>query len=444
MTHRFVVLRLLLLATITLSASTGHAWKSSAKWSKRVVPYLVNPSNLDISNAAALAGIRWSAAAWTNQSQAGFRFQYDGGSAKTNLALDSENVVLFRNGFGTTPTTRGTTYTWIQNGNIIEADMVFWDKAVSFVLAGNSCNGQIVLENTAIHEFGHALGLDHTSKTTASMYATDSACSESRLKLDGDDITGVETLYPCASAGQCNDSNNCTVDSCKAGKCQYASVAGCCNANSDCNDKNACTTDTCKASKCQHAAVANCCTNNADCNDKNACTTDTCKANKCQHAAVTNCCTNNADCNDKNACTTDTCKANKCQYVPGGPGCVDAGAGGTGGSGSEGGAGASGSSGAGDSGAAGSAAGGGGSAAGAAGDTSSGGALSLDASVPDAATADAAAGSAGAPGEEAGCGCRLHRRSPYGSSAYALAAGLFFVFGRRRRSRSALPRFSPG
>src|SRR5690606_20740414 len=120
-----------------------------------------------------------------------------GASTKTNLAFDSENVVLFRDAFGTTTTTRGTTYTWIQSGNIIEADMIFWDRAVTFIPAGDPCSGQIVLENTAIHEFGHALGLDHSTRTAASMYATDSACSEACLTLHADDITGVETLYPC-------------------------------------------------------------------------------------------------------------------------------------------------------------------------------------------------------------------------------------------------------
>ena len=440
MTVRFIALKLLLLAALTLSARDSYAWESSAKWANRVVPYLVNPKNLDMSDAAALAGLRWSAAAWTNQSRAGFRFQYGGSSAKTNLAFDSENVVLFRNDIGSTATTRGTTYKWIQSGNIIEADIVFWDKAVNFVAAGDPCSGQIVLENTAIHEFGHALGLDHSSKATASMYATDSACSEGRLKLDADDITGVETLYPCASAGQCNDSNSCTTDSCKANKCQYTAIAGCCHASADCDDKNACTADACKANKCQHAALVNCCTTNADCDDKSACTADTCKANKCQHAALANCCTTNAECNDKNPCTADRCQANKCQHTADAS-CVDAGAGGAGGSVSTGGAsGASGSNGGGSAGTAG-AAGDGGGWPGAAGDAGRGGAVGADASAPDAATGDAAAGSTSAPGQDAGCGCRLHRAVPPGSPGYPgspfaiPAAGLVFVVMRRRRRR---------
>ena len=92
------------------------------------------------------------------------------------------------------------------------------------------------------------------------------------------------------NASACDaDGSVCTEkDSCKNGLC----IAG---PKKDCNDSNDCTDDSCDAKKgCVNAA------NTAKCDDGNPCTTsDVCAASKCAGKGLS--------CDDNNACTKDSC-----------------------------------------------------------------------------------------------------------------------------------------
>lgn len=246
---------LLLLAA---SAGSAQAWESSAKWAANVVGYRVNPSNKDVSSAKALTAIRTSADAWTTQTKAAFRFRYDGASTATLHGLDGKNVVLFRDAVGSSSTVRASTYTWKLLGVIFETDIVFWDKSMSFVTASMPCNNQIVIENTAIHELGHALGLDHSTESDATMWSKSKVCATKRLTLHKDDITGIETLYPCATAAQCDDKDPCTADKCQSKKCERTPIKGCCKVDADCDDSDPCTKDSCKSNACKNVPIKGC------------------------------------------------------------------------------------------------------------------------------------------------------------------------------------------
>jgi hypothetical protein len=271
---------------LLLAAATAHAWSSSAKWAVNVVGYQVNPENLDVTSAQALAAIRYSADAWTEQTQAAFRFRYDGKSTVTKQGLDGKNLVLFRNEVGSSSTVRASTYTWKLGPFILETDIVFWDKSMTFVTGSMPCTKEIYIENTGIHEFGHALGLDHSDVSTATMWSKSSVCSKDRLTLDPDDIAGAEALYPCLTSVQCDDGDPCTKDTCNNKKCLRTAIAGCCNTNAECDDKDPCTKDTCSNNVCKNAPIAGCCTTSAECDDKDPCTKDTCKNNVCKHTPI--------------------------------------------------------------------------------------------------------------------------------------------------------------
>ena len=126
--------------------------------------------------------------------------------------------------------------------------------------------------------------------------------------------TGTVPFYPdagvsagCSTAGDCDDSNPCTTDTCVSNACQHTPISGCCTSASQCNDSNPCTNDTCVSNACQHSTITGCCTSATQCNDNNSCTTNACVNNVCQYTPVSGCCTSDADCNDSNPCTTDTC-----------------------------------------------------------------------------------------------------------------------------------------
>jgi Matrixin len=192
-----------LAALATLAAAlpmAGLAYNDSGhRWQTRSVPYYISPANNDMSTAEALAAIQRGADAWSLQSNADFRFYYMGKTSGNSFAYNKKNEVFFRN------TSDGKlvaeAYRWYDAaGDIVDADIVFYDESNTFTpAAGGSCSGLMVLESFATHEFGHALGLSHSSDSTATMYPTTRACSDEWSSLAGDDLAGVEHLYPAAS-----------------------------------------------------------------------------------------------------------------------------------------------------------------------------------------------------------------------------------------------------
>ena len=59
-----------------------------------------------------------------------------------------------------------------------------------------AAQGGFYIEDIAAHEFGHALGLGHSTSTSATMYPSVSSCSAGNRTLDADDIAGARALYP--------------------------------------------------------------------------------------------------------------------------------------------------------------------------------------------------------------------------------------------------------
>jgi hypothetical protein len=194
--------RIALVTTVLIGA--GVALPSAyvlngPKWATRTVNYYVNPSNLDVSAEAAEAAVQAGAAVWGSQSAADFRFYYMGRTTGTSLTNNGKNEVFFRN--AASGGLIAETYWWADaNAHLIDADIVFYDGGFTFFTGGTGCNGGIYVENTAAHEFGHALGMGHSADPDATMYAVSSYCSTSGLTLNADDLSGVEALYPPASA----------------------------------------------------------------------------------------------------------------------------------------------------------------------------------------------------------------------------------------------------
>ncbi len=73
---------------------------------------------------------------------------------------------------------------------------MFWDGGFKFYAGSTGCSGGFYIEDIAAHEFGHALGLGHSTSTAATMYPSTSSCNTSGRSLDADDIAGVTALYP--------------------------------------------------------------------------------------------------------------------------------------------------------------------------------------------------------------------------------------------------------
>jgi hypothetical protein len=187
---------LLAAAVAVATVFSGHpdAFSLSGPvWPQPQTQYVVNSSNLDLPGPAADAAVRAGAETWLLQAGA-FRFIYAGSSSQTTNTNDQINLVLFRN--ASNGSAIATTYWWSMGSRIIDADIVFWDEAFKFFAGTSGCSGGFYIEDIAAHEFGHALGLGHSTVVGATMYPSVSSCNTGNRTLDTDDIDGVRSLYP--------------------------------------------------------------------------------------------------------------------------------------------------------------------------------------------------------------------------------------------------------
>jgi Matrixin/Fibronectin type III domain len=176
-----------------------HAYATfGVTWPTNQVPYYVNPANLYVSDAAALTALQGAASAWHDQSGANISLTYAGYTSVTALTLDYKNEVFFRNDTG--GSVIAETYWYSSGTTLVDADIVFHEADHVFTTGSYGCSGsQYYVENTGTHEFGHVLGMAHSTVTTATMYPYSDYCETIRETLDPDDIAGIQSLYPPAA-----------------------------------------------------------------------------------------------------------------------------------------------------------------------------------------------------------------------------------------------------
>src|SRR5205809_3400074 len=196
MRARFALVVATLAAATLFSADPVAYVLSGPTWSQPETAYRINTANLDLPALSVETAVRSGADVWEQQSAA-FRFVYPGPSSQTTNTNDGINLVMFRN--ASSGSAIATTYWWSSGSRIIDADIVFWDGGFRFFAGSTGCSGGFYIEDIAAHEFGHALGLGHSTSPNATMYPSVSSCNTSNRTLDADDIAGVLALYPPSS-----------------------------------------------------------------------------------------------------------------------------------------------------------------------------------------------------------------------------------------------------
>lgn len=194
--------------TVALDVVNGRAQRGSVieegmqggaiigpTWPIAEVPYTVDPSNADVSTSAALAAIRWAADVWATEARPSIRMVYAGSTSGAIAQFNSKNEVFF------SPENIGGTiavsYYWYNGANqMVDSDIVFYDGGFKFFTGTTGCESGIYLEDPAVHEFGHTLGLAHSAVAAATMFPTLGWCSQAWRSLDVDDVTTIHGLYP--------------------------------------------------------------------------------------------------------------------------------------------------------------------------------------------------------------------------------------------------------
>ena len=196
MINRKVLVAMALAIGAIASKDIGAYATNGATWNTRSVPYYINTTNLDLPESAVEPAVRAGADVWALQSNASVGLSYLGPSTETVTTNDGVNLVVFRD--ASNGSAIATTYYWSTGGRIIDADIIFWDAGFRFFSGTSGCSGGFYIEDIAAHEFGHALGLGHSTVNGATMFPSVSSCNEGNRTLDPDDIAGIQLLYPPA------------------------------------------------------------------------------------------------------------------------------------------------------------------------------------------------------------------------------------------------------
>ena len=209
--HRALPIALLAAIALTSTSHLEGYTLSGRKWASSTVRYYVNPKSNWVSQSAATSAIQQAAAAWSEQTNANVALLYAGATSGSSLLLNYKNEVFFRN--ASNGSAVAETHYWYNSANqLIDTDIVVYEGAYRFFV-GSGCSDGVYVENVVIHEFGHALGLQHSSVSGATMQPSmPGLCDRSQLSLAADDIAGIEKNYPPLS-GSNNTAPSVTISS---------------------------------------------------------------------------------------------------------------------------------------------------------------------------------------------------------------------------------------
>jgi hypothetical protein len=181
-------------------AIAGYVINSNCKWSNNIVNWYYNSENQPASfnTNDMVSKITAAADAWASVS--GLRFQYQGVTTTSPFTLN-DNIIVIAWGNSKTPgwdfsdSQVGAYVTYSCNGgNNKDAYMMLNTDRVAGGQPIQSWQGLIT------HEFGHIVGLDHSSTCESVMAGNAHGCSYQSTvyqeTLRPDDIAGIQSLYP--------------------------------------------------------------------------------------------------------------------------------------------------------------------------------------------------------------------------------------------------------
>jgi hypothetical protein len=127
---------------------------------------------------------------------------YGGTTTRSGAKRDGQNVISWGKLGGTTLgvtnyISTDTSQSQVCNGSLIyrftEVDVRF-NSAFRWQ-SSNGCSGGFDLAGVSVHEFGHAVGLGHSSVAGATMFPSVAACDFSVSSLANDDRAGYSAIY---------------------------------------------------------------------------------------------------------------------------------------------------------------------------------------------------------------------------------------------------------
>jgi hypothetical protein len=186
---------------------------SDLHWGVSEVSYQINfDGNHNLSRDEIEEAITNSSDTWKkNGSAENFHFFYEGESKERYANADDELfLVSFRDNWTQDPNVLAYAFTWHKEGGDSDGEIIHFDIEINsdhhtWNTDGN--NDAYDLGNAITHEFGHALGLDHSEDPEASMAPTIPMGEIQKRDPSADDLEGFDHIYPADGIAS-NDDNS--------------------------------------------------------------------------------------------------------------------------------------------------------------------------------------------------------------------------------------------
>jgi hypothetical protein len=164
------------------------------------VRYTVNPDgDHGLSEVAVDTLISAAICGWTDLVSGNLKFVHGGTTFIVGVSyIDDVNVIYFEDNWTEAPGLLAVTYLWsTTDGEIIGFDMALNSEHHSWSIDGSPQANDLL--NTLSHEFGHALGVDHSPVVElATMYPTSPPGEVTKRDLHDDDVDAIVHLYAAA------------------------------------------------------------------------------------------------------------------------------------------------------------------------------------------------------------------------------------------------------
>ena len=224
----------MLITLLTILIQMANAWTPKevngeiVTWKSTAVDFYINLDGYsgqltdnEVENAIVNASKAWDA----QEYQSALEFAYQGTSKNQGADLsDGTHVVSFDQTWTHDPSLLAITHVWSNSNH----EIVHFDIEINMEDAYWTVNGDVNghdLQNSLTHEFGHALGLEHSDDQEATMSATTSMGETQKRNLNEDDIAGFVNLYPFSEGTESGtNTDNSNTNSANAGNSSSGAV----------------------------------------------------------------------------------------------------------------------------------------------------------------------------------------------------------------------------
>ena len=194
---------MLTLALIALT-NTAQAWEikldsrgDELAWKQTDIQYRINTSGNHYLNPSDVELLTATAAReWDSVQGVDLMLEYNGETNIAEMTFDDHvNVIYFEDHWEYDEDLLAVTNVWsLPGGEIVGFDMAVNAEFYDWTTTGETDANDLL--NTLVHEFGHAIGLDHSYHEEATMWAQTDLGEIHKRDLARDDIEGLMYLYP--------------------------------------------------------------------------------------------------------------------------------------------------------------------------------------------------------------------------------------------------------